>query len=295
MANSNSQVQIQTEKEKNTGGIKVRRAIAYVVLSFVTVLCLFWFFILFINATRGDAELAKGFTVIPGGYLIKNMLGLMGRPEIPIWYGLLNSFIIAGSSAVLATYFSTMTAYAIHTYEFKAKKFMFTFILMIMMIPTQVTALGFIRMVYAMGLENNFIPLIVPAIAAPVTFFYMKQYMDSALPLSIIEAARIDGSGEFRTFNTIALPMMKPAIAVQAIFTFVSSWNNYFTPALILKTARNKTLPLLIRQLQKSDYLTQDMGQVYFMIAFSILPVIIVYVFLSKFIVQGIALGSVKG
>ena len=119
-----------------------------------------------------------------------------------------------------------MTAYAIHAYDFKLKKFMFSFILMIMMIPTQVTALGFLQLVSKMKLEDSFIPLIVPAIAAPATFFYMKQYMESTLPLSLVEAARIDGSGEFRTFNTIAFPLMKPAIAVQMIFTFVTSWNN---------------------------------------------------------------------
>lgn len=114
-----------------------------------------------------------------------------------------------------------MTAYAIHAYEFKMKKFIYPFILMIMMIPTQVTALGFVQLVSKMKLEDSFIPLIVPTIAAPVTFFYMKQYMESSLPLSLIEAARIDGSGEFRTFNSIVLPLMKPAIAVQAIFNIL--------------------------------------------------------------------------
>ena len=166
---------------------------------------------------------------------------------------------------------------------------------MIMMVPTQVTALGFIKLVTGMNLLDSFIPLIVPTIASPVTFFYMKQYMESSLPLSLIEAARIDGSGEFRTFNSIVLPLMKPAIAVQAIFSFVSSWNNYFTPALILHSDKKKTLPILIAQLRAADWLKFDMGQVYVMIAFCIFPVIIVYLILSKHIVQGVALGSVKG
>ena len=146
-----------------------------------------------------------------------------------------------------------------------------------------------------MGLDDSFIPLIVPTIAAPVTFFYMKQYLESTLPLSIVEAARIDGSGEFRTFNHIVLPMMKPALAVQAIFTFVQSWNNYFTPALVLHTENKKTLPILIAQLRSADFLKFDMGQVYVMILFSILPVVVIYLILSKAIVQGIALGGVKG
>ena len=111
-----------------------------------------------------------------------------------------------------------MTAYAIHVYNFKLKNVMFTFILMIMMIPTQVTALGFYRLMMDWNLMDSFIPLIIPAIAAPVVFFYMKQYMDSSLPLEIVEASRIDGAGEFKTFNMMILPIMKPAIAVQAIF-----------------------------------------------------------------------------
>lgn len=275
-------------------GIHARRLIAYIVLIFITFLCLFWFWVLFVNATRSNSDLTRGFSPWFGDNLVANWTNLI-TGSLPVFKGLANSLIISSLSAVLCTYFSSMTAYAIHAYDFKLKKFMFTFILMIMTIPTQVTALGFVQLVDTMELDNSFIPLIVPAIAAPVTFFYMKQYMESTLPLAIVEAARIDGSGEFRTFNTIVLPMMKPAIAVQAIFTFVSSWNNYFTPALILTDEKKKTLPILIAQLRAADFLKFDMGQVYMMIAFSIFPVIIVYLFLSRFIVQGIALGSVKG
>ena len=280
-----------TKKGMNIG---LRRAISYVVLVLVTFLCLFWFYVLFINATRSHSEMTKGFTPIPSTHLWENWINLVNG-TLPIWSGLFNSLLIAGLSALFCTYFSTMTAYAIHAYDFKLKKFIFTFILAVMTIPTQVTALGFIQLVSNMGLEDTFIPLVVPSIAAPVTFFYMKQYMESTLPLSLVEAARIDGSGEFRTFNSIVLPLMKPAIAVQAIFTFVSSWNNYFTPALVLHSDSKKTLPILIAQLRAADWLKFDMGQVYVMIAFSIFPVIIVYLCLSKFIVQGVALGSVKG
>lgn len=287
------------EKEKKQGldkgmGIHTRRAIAYIVLIFVSVLCLFWFYVLFINATRSNSDLTKGFSPIPSTNLLTNWKNLLAG-TLPVWSGMKNSLIISLSCAVLSTYFSTMTAYAIHVYEFKFKKFMFTFILMVMMIPAQVSALGFVQLVDKMNLMDSFIPLIVPTIAAPVTFYYIKQYMESALPLSLVEAARIDGSGEFRTFNSIVIPLMKPAIAVQMIFTFVSSWNNYFTPALVLHDDKKKTLPILIAQLRSADFLKFDMGQVYVMIAFSIFPVIVVYLLLSRFIVQGVALGSVKG
>ena len=275
--------------------VKTRRVISYVVLVIITIMCLFWFYVLFVNSTRSHADLTKGFSALPSTSALKNVNSLLHSSNIPILSGLLNSVIVAAFTALLSTYFSTMTAYAIHAYEFKLKKFMFTFILGIMMIPTQVTALGFVKLVGTLHMEDTFIPLIVPTIAAPITFFYMKQYMESTLPVSLIEAARIDGSGEFHTFNQIVLPLMKPAIAVQAIFTFVSSWNNYFVPALILHNDKKKTLPILIAQLRAADWLKFDMGQVYVMIAFSIFPVIIIYLILSRHIVQGVALGSVKG
>ncbi|MCI5612948.1 MAG: carbohydrate ABC transporter permease [Agathobacter sp.] len=275
-------------------GIKGRRALAYIVLIIVSFFCLFWFYILFVNATRSHSELTKGFTLIPSTHFFDNWNSLY-TGSLPIIRGMLNSMLVAICSSALSVYFSAMTAYAIHAYDFKAKEFMFKFILLIMMIPTQVGALGFIQLVDKLGMDNTFWPLIIPAIASPVTFFYIKQYMESALPLSLIEAARIDGSGEFRTFNSIVLPLMKPAIAVQMIFAFVGSWNNYFTPALILHDNEMKTLPVLIAQLRGADFLKFDMGQVYMMIAFSIFPVIIVYLILSKHIVAGVAMGSVKG
>ena len=275
-------------------GLHARRILAYIVLIIISFFCLFWFYVMFINATRSNGELKSGFTAIPSTHLLTNWNNLVNG-TLPIWNGMFNSLIISACSALLCTYFSTMTAYAIHAYEFKLKKYIYPFILMIMMIPTQVTALGFIKLVNGMNLMDTFIPLIVPTIASPVVFFYMKQYMESALPMSLIEAARIDGAGEFYTYNRIVMPLMKPAIAVQAIFTFVSNWNNYFTPALILHDDKKKTLPILIAQLRAADWLKFDMGQVYVMITFSILPVIVVYLILSKHIVQGIALGSVKG
>ena len=274
--------------------VTTRRVIAYIVLVLVTILCLFWFSVLFINASRTHSDLTRGFTLIPGGNLLANWKSLMNSTQ-PVVSGMRNSLIVAVCAAVLSTYFSTMTAYAIHAYDFKIKNAMFTFILAVMMIPTQVVALGFIELMRKMNLMDTFIPLIIPAIAAPATFFYMKQYMESALPMALLEAARIDGSGEFRTFNSIVLPLMKPAIAVQAIFTFVASWNNYFTPALVLSTDKKKTLPILIAQLRAADFLKFDMGQVYMMIAFSIFPVIVVYLILSKYIVGGVAVGAVKG
>ncbi|MDU7338480.1 MAG: carbohydrate ABC transporter permease [Clostridium sp.] len=280
---------------ENLGFLRMRRGFAYFILIFLTFLSLFSFYILFVNSTRSHPDIQKGFSFIVGGSLGANFDNLMKNANLPVLNGLMNSLIVAGLAAVFATYFSTMTAFGIHAYRFRLNQAAFSLIIMVMLVPTQVTALGFVRLMASMGLKNSFIPLTVPAIASPIVFFFMIQYMRSSLPIEVVEAARIDGAGEFYAFNRIVLPMMKPAIAVQAIFTFVSSWNNYFLPALILDSKKKQTVPILIAQLRSADFMKFDMGQVYLLIALAIFPVIVVYLCLSKFIVRGVALGSVKG
>ena len=283
----------RNESEKAT--LAARRAWCYLVLVFFSFLCLFFFYILVINSTRTHFEIQKGFSLLPGKSLVTNFKNVLADANIPVLTGIRNSLIVSACSAALSVYFSALTAYGIYAYNFKFKNAAFTIILLIMTMPMQVSALGFLRLMDNMHLTNTLWPLILPSIAAPTVFFFMKQYMDSSLPKELIEAARIDGSGEFHTFNVIILPILKPAVPVQAIFSFVGSWNNYFTPALIISDAKWKTVPILIAQLRGADFLKFDMGKVYMMIALAILPVIIVYLILSKYIVRGIALGSVKG
>ena len=275
--------------------MKFRRLICYIVLIILVFICLFPFFILLINSTRSHPDIQKGFSFLPGKTFGINLKNVLSNDNLPVVKGMFNSLFIAGSTALLCTYFSALTAYAIHAYNFKLKKVAYVFILAIMMVPVQVSTLGFVDLMGKVGLMDSYIPLIIPAIAAPIVFFFIKQYMDSTLPLEIIEAARIDGSGEFKTFNRIVIPIMKPAIAVQLIFTFVTSWNNYFLPSLIIRSNNKKTLPILIAQLRSADFLKFDMGQVYMLIFLAIFPVILIYLFLSKYIVQGVAVGSVKG
>ena len=189
---------------------------------------------------------------------------------------------------------SDLTAYGLYAYQFKLKKVAFTFIMAILVMPTQVTAMGFLRLMTNIGLYDSLLPLIIPSIASPAVFYFMYSYLESSLPLSLVEAARIDGSGEFMTFNRIVLPIMKPAVAVQAIFTFVGSWNNYFVPALIIQSKDKMTVPILIATLRGADYMSFDMGKIYMMITVAIVPIIIVYLLLSKYIIAGITLGGVK-
>lgn len=275
--------------------VALKKTIVYITLSILSFLCLFFFYCLIINATRSHPEISKGFSFIPGKSFGPNLYNVLHNENLPVVSGIMNSLIIAASSAALSVYVSALTAYAIHAYDFKFRRAIYMFIILIMMIPTQVTTLGFLRLIGSMRFTDSFIPLILPSMAAPVIFYFMVSYFESNLPLEVIESARIDGSNEFYTFNIIVIPIVKPALAVQGIFAFVASWNNYFVPSLVIKTNSKKTLPILIAQLRSADFLKFDMGQVYMLIAIAIVPVALIYLCLSRYIIGGVTAGSVKG
>ena len=279
---------------KDKTASRIRSIVAHVVLIILSFMCLFFFYVLIVNASHSHAELQKGFSALPGKYFWKNLMNVANDGSFPMFRGILNSIIVSGCSAVLCTYFSSLTAYGLYAYDFKARNVAFTFIMAILVMPTQVTAMGFLRLITKMGLYDSLLPLIIPSVASPAVFYFMYSYLQSSLPMSLVEAARIDGSGEFRTFNSIVLPIMKPAIAVEAIFTFVGSWNNYFVPALVIQSKSKMTVPILIATLRGADYMNFDMGKIYMMITVAIVPIIIVYLLLSKFIIAGVTLGGVK-
>ena len=279
---------------KDKTASRIRSIVAHVVLIILSFMCLFFFYVLIVNASHSHAELQKGFSALPGKYFWKNLMNVANDGSFPMFRGILNSIIVSGCSAVLCTYFSSLTAYGLYAYDFMARNVAFTFIMAILVMPTQVTAMGFLRLITKMGLYDSLLPLIIPSVASPAVFYFMYSYLQSSLPMSLVEAARIDGSGEFRTFNSIVLPIMKPAIAVQAIFTFVGSWNNYFVPALVIQSKSKMTVPILIATLRGADYMNFDMGKIYMMITVAIVPIIIVYLLLSKFIIAGVTLGGVK-
>ncbi len=285
------------EKDDRTG-LLIRRIIAYVVLILLVIVSLFPFYLLIINATRGKVQ--TGVQFIFGGNLSSNFKVLFGDDAKGRYGSILgsfgNSFLIGAISTVLSVYFSALTAYAVYVYDFRLKKFAHTFILLVMMVPTQASAIGLYRLMIKMNLIDTFIPLIIPSIAAPAVYFFMYQYFQSSLPLEIVEAARIDGCGEFRTFNSIVLPILKPAIAVQAIFQFVASWNNLFMPMMILST--KKTIPMVLQYMKaeiNGNPQVAHAGMMSLYMVLAILPVVVVYLCLSKYIIRGISLGAVKG
>lgn len=269
------------------------KLIVSIVCIFLAILSLFPFVIMLINSTRSTYQIQQhAVSLIPSKYFFSNLSILLSKSFNPL-VGFMNSFIVAVSATVCSLYFSTLTAYAIVIYDWKLKKAFYSFILAIMMIPGTITMIGFYQMVYKIHMTNNLLMLILPAIQSPSMVFFMRQYMKPALSPSLVESARIDGSKEFATFNKIVLPVMKPALATQAIFSFVVNWNNLFMPLILLTRQSKYTLPIMISLLRGDIYKT-EYGSVYLGLTLTAIPLIIVYLLLSKYIIAGVALGSVK-
>ena len=298
-------------KDNYHAKIVAKSAVIFAVCVLLTLICLVPIYILIVNSTHSNLELVANpsqfFFGTHLGENIKTILNDVGDDAskvvkrtakqysgaFNVGQGYLNSFIIAASTTILTVFFSALTAYGLVVYDFKLSAPAYTFIIAVMMIPVQVSSAGFVAFMYSLGLVNSFIPLIVPAIAAPAVIFFMVSYMKSSFPLDIVEASRIDGCGEFRTFLTIAIPMMKPAMAVQAIFAFVANWNNYYTQNMILKKDTLATVPIMVSKVLAFDK-NLDNGANFLCVTLSILPIVIVYFILSKFIIAGVALGGVK-
>ena len=272
----------------------IKKTVIFIICVFLAILSLFPFVIMIINSTRSTTEIQQhAVSLIPSVYFSKNLAVLLGKSFNPA-VGFMNSLIVSVGTTALATYFSTLTAYALVVYEWKFRDAFFSFIMAIMMIPAQITMIGFYQMVYKIHMTNHLSMLILPAIASPSMVFFMRQYMKPALSLEIVQSARIDGAKEFYIFNNIALPIMKPAIATQAIFSFVTSWNNLFTPLILLTDQKKYTLPIMISLLRGDIYKT-EYGSIYLGLTLTALPLIVAYLLLSKYIIAGVALGSVKG
>jgi len=283
------------QEVKGVNGHKIARYIICILLCFISI---FPFWILIVNSTLASADITDGIKLIPGGEFITNFKALLDAGAktsgVNVLQAMLNSMIVTVPATILQIYFGSLTAYAVTAYNFKLKKFVWAFIYAIMMIPTQVSIVGFVKICNITHLDGTFLPLIIPAIAAPTTVYFMKQYMETGLSLEIVEAARIDGSTEFATFNRIVLPLLKPAMATQAIFGFVASWNNLYTPSIILATERNKmTMPMYVSSLKSNDK-ERDWGQIYCGLFTTVVPILVMYFFLSKYIIAGVALGGVK-
>lgn len=272
---------------------KIKKTILYLALILLAVICVIPFYMMIINATRDGREIMTSFSLIPGTSIKENWEKVFGY--FNLFRGFWNSLLVAVPATILNAYFSSITAYAMAVYKFKGNKFLFGVILVFMMIPGQLGLIGFYNLVSAMHLINSYIPLIIPAIAAPGTVFFLRQYILSVLPMSLLEAGRIDGAGELYMFHRIVLPIMAPGIATMAIGGFIGNWNSYLVPLIILTKNKKFTLPVMIASLSASTDIANNQGATYLAVAISIVPILIVFCFCSKYIISSISAGSVKG
>ncbi len=269
-----------------------KRSMIYVFCTFLSALAIVPFWVMIVNATRSSSQIQNGVSLIPGSYLVNNW-NVLSTKGFNVAIGFKNSAIIAFGSTILSVYFSAMTAYGFKVYQFRGNKFLYAVVMAIIMIPGQVTGTGFFMFMYQLGWVDNRLALIIPAIAAASTVFFFRQYLEANLQISLVEAARIDGCGEFKTFNRIILPIMVPAMATMGIMAVIGSWNNYLTPLMLFTKPDLKTLPMMVQELRGDIYRT-EYGSIYLGLTLTALPLIIVYFAFSKYIIAGVALGGVK-
>ncbi len=280
---------IQKRKTSST----IYLVLKYIVCIILALLSILPFYTMFINATRSSVQIINNpISLIPSHFLSNNIELLQGK-NFDVLKGFKNSFIISTGATICTVYFASLTAYALTVYQWKLRQPFFTFILAVMILPAQVTGIGFYQFLYKIHMTNSFLPLILPAIAAPATVFFMRQYLQATLSVDIINSARIDGAREFSIFNRIVIPIMKPAIATQAIFAFVNNWNQLFIPSIILTDNTKHTMPIMVGLLNGDIYRT-EYGTIYLGLGLTVLPLFLVYFLLSKYIIAGVALGGVK-
>ncbi|MCK9190354.1 MAG: carbohydrate ABC transporter permease [Sphaerochaetaceae bacterium] len=270
----------------------ILRTICYIVMIITTILCIAPIWLLFINATRSTPEIQSGVSLIPSNNFMVNY-HILTNQGLNIWRAFGNSLYISIFSTAVGVYVSMMTAYGIKVYDFKGRKFLNNFILVLVLVPMQMSIIGFYQYMAKLGLLDSYIPLIIPAAASAATVFFALQYMESIIIKDLINAARIDGCTEFGIYNRIMVPIAAPGIFTLSIFGFVGSWNNFFTPFILISKMEKYTLPMLVQTLRGDTYKT-EMGAIYLGLAISILPVVIVYLLFARYIVSGISMGAVK-
>lgn len=271
---------------------RIKKTVLYAALIALAVLCLLPFLLMMVNATRTGSEIVTSFTLIPGKALAENWRIVSGY--FNLFQGMANGLMVAIPVTLLTGYFSALTAYALVVYNFKGNKIISVVIVVFMMIPSQLSLLGFYDLITMLNMVDSYIPLIVPAIAAPGTVFFLRQYCESSLQPALLEAARIDGAGEIKIFHTIVLPLMSPGIATMSIGTFIGSWNNYLLPLILLNSPDKFTLPVMVASLNSSTDITANQGAIYLAVAISVIPILIAFAFCSKYIIGSISAGGVK-
>lgn len=273
---------------------KVNRAVLnFLLYAFLTILLLLSiipFYLVIINGTHSSFEIVTKLNLGIGTHIIENYEKM--QSHVSIWRGFANSLCIAIPYTFFTGYFGALTAYGFAKYRFRGRKALFGIVLASMMLPSQLSIIGFFQLNLQLRLLNSYLPFILPGIANATAVFFLRGIIEQSIPNSMMEAARIEGCSEFKIFNRLILPCIIPGVATMCIFNFVSCWNNYIGPLIIMTDSNKYTMPVMIAMI-KGLYLT-DYGAMYLAIAISIVPIIIVYLFCSKYIINGLTAGSDK-
>lgn len=270
----------------------IMRVFVYTVLIILLAVTIVPIWLLIVNATRSTTEIQQGLSMLPSTHLAENYRILLSK-GIDMVRGFSNSLFVAVASTLVTVYFSLLTAYGIVVYEFKGKKFFSNFIIVLVMIPMQLSIIGFYQYMSKLGLTDNYASLILPLIANAGGVFFGKQYLESMVLQDLIDAARIDGASELGIFHMIMLPLAAPGAATMGIFAFVASWNNFFNAFILITSIEKYTLPMLVGTLRGDVYRT-EYGSIYLGLAITIVPIIVIYAIFSRYIVSGIAMGAIK-
>ena len=229
-------------------------------------------------------------TLSPAHPSLDNYTAAIARQ--PVGRALLNSVIMAGAETLAVVVTSVITAYPFARLNFRGRDVLFMLILGTMMIPNQVTMIPTFILMKWLGWIDTYQGLIVPRVMAPLGIFLMRQFLQT-LPKELEEAARIDGCSRLQTLLLVLLPLMGPAVATLAIFTFTASWNEFFWPLIVVQTTEMWTIQLLIASLKQAE--VADWGMIMAIVTLSVLPTVAIYVMLQKYFVKGIAMSGLKG
>ena len=229
---------------------------------------------------------------IPGGNFFANAAAVMGDPAVNFWPALLNSIISSGLIAASVVFFSTLAGWAFAKLKFRGGPWLLVFVVATMAVPTQLGVVPLYILFSELGWTGQLGAIIIPALTSAFGVFWMTQYLRQAVPDELIEAARVDGASSFRTFLTVGVPAARPAAAMLALFTFVSAWNNFFWPFIVLDR-QNPTLPVALSLLQSNYFV--DYSIVLAGVLLSTIPLLLLFVFAGKQLVSGIMQGAVKG
>ena len=274
-------------------GYKAKKGLLYLALILLALACLLPFWLMMVNSTRSGVEITHSFSFLPGTSLKENWKQLFSY--VNLFRGLANSLKVAIPATLCTAYFSAVTGFAMAMYRFKGNKLLFRVIIIFMMIPAQLSLIGFYNLCQKLHLVDTYIPLIIPAIASHGIVFFLRQYVQATLSQTLLEAARIDGASEFTIFHKIVLPIMAPGIATMSIGSFIGNWNAYLVPLILINSPKKMTLPVMISTLNAATDLQKNQGAIYLGVAISVVPILIVFAFCSKYIISSITAGSVKG